>query len=61
MSSNHQIRPRDSYRFGISRSNLISLRKKIRNKTTGVLYLQKATIQKIIAGIIIMARGGDVT
>ena len=57
-----QIRPRDSYRFGISRSNLISLQKRIRNKTTGgVLNLQKATVQKIIAGSIIMASGGDVT
>ena len=33
------IRPRDSYRFGISRSNLISLQKKIREN--GVLKLHK--------------------
>jgi len=54
-----QIRPKDSYKFGISRSNLISLQKKIRDKTDGVLHLQKKTIQKIIAGSI-MARGGNV-
>ena len=54
-----EIRPKDSYKFGISRSNLISLQKKIRNKTSGVLNLQKKTIEKIIAGSI-MARGGDV-
>jgi len=47
-------------RVGIYRSNLISLQKKIRDKTAGVLNLQKATIQKIITGSIIMARGGDV-
>ncbi len=33
------IRPRDSHRFGISRSNLISLKKKIREN--GVLKLHK--------------------
>ncbi len=56
-----QIRPRDSYRFGISRSNLISLQKRIRYKTTGVMNLHKATVQKIIAGSSsIIARGGDV-
>ena len=54
-----QIRPKDSYKFGISRSNLISLQKKIRNKTVGVLKLHKKTIEKIISGSIIMARGGD--
>ncbi|MDH3766298.1 MAG: hypothetical protein OER82_10895 [Nitrosopumilus sp.] len=53
-----QIRPRDSHRFGISRSNLISLQKKIREN--GVLRLHKKTIEKIISGNIIMARGGDV-
>jgi len=52
------IRPRDSNRFGISRSNLISLQKKIRENV--VLKLHKKTIEKIISGSIIMARGGDV-
>jgi len=52
------IRPRDSPKFGISRSNLISLQKKIRDN--GVLKLHKKTIEKIISGSIIMARGGDV-
>jgi len=51
------IRPRDSHKFGISRSNLISLQKKIREN--GVLKLHKKTIEKIISGSI-MARGGDV-
>jgi hypothetical protein len=50
------IRPKDSYKFGISRSNLISLQKKIREN--GVLKLHKKTIEKIIAGSII-ARGGE--
>ncbi len=55
------IRPRDSYKFGISRSNLISLQNKIKNKTQeGVLNLHKKTIEKIISGSSIMARGGDV-
>ena len=54
-----QIRPKDSYKFGISRSNLITLQKKIRNKTVGALKLHKKTIDKIISGSIIMARGGD--
>ncbi|MDH5432172.1 MAG: hypothetical protein OEW78_09900 [Nitrosopumilus sp.] len=52
-----QIRPRDSCKFGISRSNLISLQKRIREN--GVLKLHKKTIEKIIAGSI-MARGGDI-
>ena len=52
-----EIRPRDSHRFGISRSNLISLQKKIREK--GVLKLHKKTIEKTITGSI-MARGGDI-
>jgi len=52
-----EIRPRDSHKFGISRSNLISLQKKIREN--GVLKLHKKTIEKIISGSI-MARGGDV-
>jgi len=52
-----QIRPRDSHRFGISRSNLISLQKKIREN--GVLKLHKKTVEKIISGSI-MASGGDV-
>ena len=51
------IRPRDSYKFGMSRSNLILLQKKIRDNR--VLKLHKKTIEKIIAGSI-MARGGDV-
>ena len=51
------IRPRDSHKFGISRSNLISLQRKIREN--GVLKLHKKTIEKIISGSI-MARGGDV-
>ena len=51
-----EIRPRDSYRFGISRSNLISLQKKIRQN--GVFRLHKTTFQKIIAGHV-TARGGD--
>jgi hypothetical protein len=52
-----EIRPKDSHKFGISRSNLISLQKKIR--ANGVLKLHKKTIEKIISGSII-ARGGDV-
>ena len=52
-----EIRPKDSHRFGISRSNLISLQKKIRKN--GVLKLHKKTIEKIITGSI-MVRGGDV-
>ena len=51
------IRPRDSCKFGMSRSNLISLQKKIRENET--LNLHKKTIEKIITGSI-MARGGDV-
>ena len=51
-----EIRPRDSHKFGISRSNLISLQKKVREK--GVLKLHRKTIEKIISGSI-MARGGD--
>ncbi|MDH3764919.1 MAG: hypothetical protein OER82_03820 [Nitrosopumilus sp.] len=53
-----EIRPRDSHKFGISRSNLVSLQKKIRNKTNRVLNLQKKTIEKIISGSI-MASGGE--
>jgi hypothetical protein len=45
------IRPKDSHKFGISRSNLISLQKKIREN--GVLKLHKKTIEKIISGSII--------
>ena len=52
-----KIRPKDSHRFGISRSNLILLQKKIRE--SGVLKLHKKTVEKIIAGSSIMARGGD--
>ena len=51
------IRPRDSHKFGISRSNLISLQKRVREN--GVLKLHQKTMQKIIAGSI-TARGGDV-
>jgi len=36
------IRPRDSYKFGISRSNLISLQKKIREN--GVLRIIKLNV-----------------
>ena len=53
-----EIRPKDSYRFVLSRSNLISLQKKIREN--GVLKLHKKTIEKIISGSSVMARGGDV-
>jgi len=52
------IRPRDSYRFGIFRSNLLSLQRKIREN--GVPRLRKKTIQKIISGYV-MTRGGDFT
>ena len=52
------IRPKNAYKFGISRSNLISMQKKIRCKTDGVLKLHKKTIEKIISGSI-LARGGD--
>jgi len=56
-----QIRPKDAYKIGISRSNLISLKKKIRDKTKGVaLKLHRKTIEKIIAGGSIMARGGEI-
>jgi len=41
-----EIRPRDSHRFGISRSNLIVIQKKIRSKDSQV-QLQKGTIRKI--------------
>ena len=51
-----EIRPRDSYRFGISRSNLLSLQRKIRKN--GVPRLHKQTIQKIISGYV-MTRGGE--
>ena len=53
-----EIRPRDSYRFGISRSNLLSLQRKIREN--GVPRLRKQIIQKIITGYV-MTRGGDFT
>jgi hypothetical protein len=52
-----EIRPKDSHKFGIFRSNLIPLQKKIRENV--VLKLHKKTIEKIISGSII-ARGGDV-
>lgn len=43
------IRPRDSYKFGISRSNLISLQKKIRddNRSNETLILQNKTVEKL--------------
>ncbi len=40
------IRPRDSHRFGISRSNLIAIQKRIRSKDSQV-NLQKGTIKKL--------------
>ena len=49
------IRPRDSHRFGISRSNLISLQKKIREN--GIAKLHKKTIEKI--SLFIIVRGGE--
>ena len=49
------IRPRDSYKFRISRSNLISLQKKIREN--GMVKLHRKTIEKISAFIIV--RGGE--
>jgi len=39
-----QIRPRDSHRFGISRSNLIAIQKKIRCKDSQV-KLQKGPLK----------------
>ena len=41
-----QIRSRDSHKFGISRSNLIAIQKKIRSKDSQV-KLQKDTIKKL--------------
>ena len=41
-----QIRPKDSHRFGISRSNLIAIQKKIRNNDSQI-KLQKGTIKKL--------------
>ncbi|MCH9659010.1 hypothetical protein K0U27_10065, partial [archaeon] len=40
------IRPRDSYRFGMSRSNLIAIQKKIRSNDSQV-KLQKGTVKKL--------------
>nr|MCH9658456.1 hypothetical protein [archaeon] len=40
------IRPRDSHKFGMSRSNLISIQKKIRGSDSQV-KLQKGTIRKL--------------
>ena len=40
------IRPKDAYKFGISRSNLISIQKKIRNKDSQI-KLQKKTMDKL--------------
>ena len=41
------IRPRDSHRFGISRSNLIAIQKRIRSKDVSYLKLQSKTIEKL--------------
>ena len=41
-----EIRPRDSHKFGISRSNLIVIQKRIRNNDSQV-KLQKGTIKKL--------------
>ena len=41
-----EIRPKDSHRFGISRSNLIAIQKKIRSNDSQV-KLQKGTIKKL--------------
>jgi len=41
-----EIRPRDSYKFGISRSNLIAIQKRIRSNDSQV-KLQKGTIKKL--------------
>jgi len=41
-----EIRPRDSHRFGISRSNLIAIQKKIRSDDYQI-KLQKGTIKKL--------------
>ena len=49
-----EIRPRDSYKFGISRSNLIAIQKKIKGKDSQV-KLQKGTLkrlQKAFSGIV---------
>jgi len=40
------IRPRDSHKFGISRSHLIAIQKKIRSNDSQV-KLQKGTIKKL--------------
>ena len=44
-----QIRPRDSYKFGISRSNLIVIQKRIRDnyERDTSLHLQNKTIEKL--------------
>jgi hypothetical protein len=41
-----EIRPRDSHKFGISRSNLIAIQKKIRSDDSQV-KLQKGTVKKL--------------
>lgn len=51
------IRPKDAWRIGISKSNLILLQQKIREDTA--VKLHKKTIEKITG--IIIARGGDYT
>lgn len=40
------IRPRDSHKFGISKSNLIAIQKRIRSKDSQV-KLQKGTVKKL--------------
>ena len=40
------IRPRDSHRFGISRSNLIAIQKRIRSNDSQI-KLQKGTIERL--------------
>ena len=41
-----QIRPKDSYKFGISRSNLMAIQKRIRSKDSQV-KLQKGTLKRL--------------
>jgi len=41
-----EIRPRDSHKFGISRSNLIAIQKKIRSDDSQI-KLQKGTVKKL--------------
>jgi len=41
-----EIRPKNAYKFGISRSNLITVQKKIRSKASKV-KLQKGTVKRL--------------